>query len=143
MKTKRNKKGEFERDLLYRSFDEDLSTKKKIQLENSLKKSEALRMEKNQIQHMRGTLAGFKELSFSPFFVKRVVSRLKTSRPKNGLESLYLSMKSIFRPIAVAGTVLLLALLLYNIRLGDSLNSDEVLYASNATIQEILDIPLF
>lgn len=143
MKTKRNKKGEFERDLLYRSFDEDLSTKKKIQLENSLKKSEALRMEKNQIQHMRETLAGFEELSFSPFFVKRVVSRLKTSRPKNGLESLYLSMKSIFRPIAVAGTVLLLALLLYNIRLGDSLNSDEVLYASNATIQEILDIPLF
>ena len=130
-------------ELLYRSFDETLSEKQQKRLDEALHNSEELRREKDNGLQMRKSASETAKMSFKPFFAERVLNRVKAAQNKNGLEAFYLSLKVVFRQVAVVGAVIMLALLLYNIQIGDSLNSDEILFASDTAIEEILDSSLF
>ena len=143
MNNKENKRNKKILELLYRSFDRTLSEKQQKRLDEALKNSEELRQEKNRAIKLRKSASDIAKLSFNPFFAERVLSRIETVQSKNGLEAFYQSLKVVFRRVAVAGAVVMLVLLLYNFRIGDSLNSDEILYVSDTTIEEILDYSLF
>lgn len=143
MNNKENKRNKKILELLYRSFDRTLSEKQQKRLDEALKNSEELRQEKNRAIKLRKSASDIAKLSFNPFFAERVLSRIETVQSKNGLEAFYQSLKVVFRRVAVAGAVVMLVLLLYNFRIGDSLNSDEILYVSDITIEEILDYSLF
>ena len=71
------------------------------------------------------------------------MARIESLPKKNGLENFYQSLRAAFKRLVIAGAVILLALILYNFRMGDSLDSDEVFFASDLTLQEILDTSLF
>jgi len=129
--------------LLYRSFDETLSEKQQMRLDEALNNSEELRREKDRGLQMRKSASDTAKMSFKPFFAERVLNRIEAIQTKNGLEAFYQSLKAMFRQVAIAGAVIILALLLYNIQIGDSLNSDEILFASDTAIEEILDSSLF
>lgn len=143
MNNKENKRNKKILELLYQSFDRTLSEKQQKRLDEALKNSEELRQEKNRAIKLRKSASDIAKLSFNPFFAERVLSRIETVQSKNGLEAFYQSLKVVFRRVAVAGAVVMLVLLLYNFRIGDSLNSDEILYVSDITIEEILDYSLF
>lgn len=143
MNNKENKRNKKILELLYRSFDRTLSEKQQKRLDEALKNSEELRREKNRAIKLRKSASDIAKPSFNPFFAERVLSRIETVQSKNGLEAFYQSLKVVFRRVAVAGAVVMLALLLYNFQIGDSLNSDEILYVSDITIEEILDYSLF
>ena len=64
-------------------------------------------------------------------------------KKKNGYESFYETLLLMFRRFAIVGAAILLILLIYNLQTGDILSSEEILYASDFTFEEILNLPLF
>ena len=130
--------------LLYRSFDDDLNPEEKEHLDRALKESDELRKEKEQILAQRQALAESSETSFKPFFAARVMDRIDTLGPKNnGFESFYETLILMFRRFAIVGAAILLLLLIYNLQTGDIFSTEEIMFASDFTFEEILNLPLF
>jgi len=130
--------------LLYRSFDSELNPDEKEKLDQALRGSEELRMEKDRILAQRRAIAGGAASSFSPFFTERVMSKIESlDQKKNGVESFYETLLFMFRRFAIIGAAIGLLLLIYNLQTGDILSADDILYASDLTFEKILDLPLF
>lgn len=130
-------------ELLYRSFDDDLSEKEQNLLEDALKDSEELRREKTKIISQRQAISESAARSFKPYFAEIVMHRIDSLSEKNGLEKFYETLKAAFRRFAIAGAVILIALILYNLRIGENISSEEIFYASDTIVEEILNLPLF
>lgn len=64
-------------------------------------------------------------------------------KKENGLEAWYNTFKAIFRRFAVVGLVIMLLLITYNLSIDDSLSSEEVFFSSDATYEELQQLPLF
>lgn len=130
--------------LLYRSFDSDLDEKEKKLLEEAMKKSEDLRKEKEQIEAQRQAVSSSAIQSFKPFFAEKVMSRIHALGEKEDtLETFYESLKTVFQRFAIVGAVILIALISYNLIIGNGLSPDEAFYVSELTFEEILQLPLF
>jgi hypothetical protein len=130
--------------LLYRSFDEELKEKEKQHLEAAMKQSEELCLERDRILAQRQALAESSKHSFTPFFAERVMNRIESlSEKKNGIEAFYETLFAMFRRFALAGAAILIILLLYNLRTGDALSTDDIFYTSDVAIENIIDLPLF
>lgn len=129
--------------LLYRSFDDDLNEKERKELEEALKNSKELRQEREKILAQRKAVSESGAQSFEPFFAERVMAQIDALHEKAEMDSFYRTLKSVFRPFAIVGAVALVALIIYNLGIGDILSSDDVFFASNATFEEILQLPLF
>ena len=143
-----NKKGKGKNkkilELLYRSFDDNLEEKEQEQLAEALENSKELRKEKELIAAQRQFISDSAAQSFKPFFADRVMNRIKRiSEKKNTLETFYDTFKAVFQRFAIAGAVIMLALIIYNLGIGDSLSVEEIFYASDFTFEEILQLPLF
>jgi hypothetical protein len=143
MDNKRKKLDEKILELLYRSFDDDLSQKERDCLKKALEDSEELRLERAKIIEQRQAISGSAAPSFKPYFVEKVMQRIDSLSDKNGLEKFYETFKVMFRRFAIAGAVILIALVIYNLRIGENISSEEIFYASDVTIEEILELPLF
>jgi anti-sigma factor RsiW len=131
------------KELLYQSFDSDLNDEEKRILEEALRNSAELRKEKQEIQSQRQALSESAVRSFQPFFAERVMSRIGPASKANGLEMFYESLKAAFRRFVIAGAVIMIALLSYNVIRGDSVSSEEIFYASDTAAEEIIELPLF
>jgi hypothetical protein len=130
--------------LLYRSFDDELNPEEKEQLIEALKGSDELRKEKEQILAQRQALAASSAPSFKPFFPERVMSRIESlKKKKNGFESFHETLLLMFRRFAFLGFAILLLLLIYNLQTGDILSTEDIMFASDFTFEEILNLPLF
>lgn len=131
------------RKLLYRSLDEELNDKERDRMQKALKESEDLRKEKEEMLEQRRALAEC-SASFKPFFAERVMDRIVTlGEKKNGFESFYESLLWMFRRFAIVGAVILLLLLIYNLQARDIFSSGDIMFASDITFEQILDLPLF
>ncbi len=130
--------------LLYRSFDDELGEKEKNRLQEALYKSDALRKEKERILIQRQALAEIPKPAFRPHFAERVMGRIESlGKKNNGLETFYEILLFMFRRLALIGAGILLILLIYNFRTGDALSSDDIFYASDAAVEDIIGWPLF
>ena len=130
--------------LLYRSFDDELNEKELEQLEKALEQSEELQREKEHILAQRQALSKISALSFKPHFTERVMNRIEKLGPQNnGFESFYETLILMFRRFAIVGAAILLLLLIYNLQTGDILSTEEIMFASDFTFEEILNLPLF
>lgn len=130
--------------LLYRSLDSGLDAKDQNRLDNALEGSEELRLEKERILAQRQVLADSASPSFSPFFVERVMNRVERMSPKkNGLEAFYESFKAAFRKVAIVSASILVLLISYNVVKSDIVPEGELFFVADATMEEILDLPLF
>ena len=143
MDNKQKKKDEKIVELLYRSFDDDLSKKEQDFLEKALKDSEKLRRERDKIIAQRQALSETAAHSFKPYFAEKVMERIESLSDKNGLEKFYETFKAMFRRFAIAGAIILIALIIYNLRIGENISSEEIFYTSDLTIEEIQKLPLF
>ena len=144
MKKTKSKSEKRARELLYRSFDADLNKEEKILLDAALFKSEELRDEKRTVTAQRKAISESAAKSFEPFFAERVIGRIREmENGTNGFYSIYESLMRAFPKYALAGAVILLALVLYNLSLGDHISTDEIFYASDMTLEKIRNLPLF
>ena len=130
--------------LLYRSFDDELNEKERRQLEKAMEESEELQKEREQILAQRQALAASSRPSFKPDFAEQVMDRIESlGTKKNGFESFYETLLFMLRRFALVGAAILLLLLIYNLQTGDILSSEEIIFVSDFTFEEILNLPLF
>jgi polyphosphate kinase len=129
--------------LLYRSFDDNLTEKEQKQLTEALEKSEKLRQIKEEISALRQEISNSAAQSFKPFFAERVMSRINSlAKEEYAPEVFYKSLRSVFRPLAIACTLIMIVLLSYNLVKGKIISSDEIFYISETALEEILQLPL-
>ena len=134
------------KELLYRSFDGDLSVEENSILEEALVESAALREEKTEIEQQRFALAQSAEVTFGSMFAERVIQRISSPQKlENGMEAFYEAFKSMFKKIAIAGVATMFVLISYNLTVGDQgqVTEEEAFFASDSTYEELSRLPLF
>jgi len=125
---------------LYRSLDGTLRPRVKKRLETALARSPGLRAERKQILAEREEIAYGAARSFEPLFAERVWNRIQSQDQPT--EPFYESLKIVFRRFAVAGAIVVILLLSYNLGKKNSLHSDEIFYTADVTVENLLQLPL-
>lgn len=106
------------RELLYKSFESELSALEQAMLDRALAESDQLRAEKSDIEQLRAALVEQTPEGFGLGFVERVMGRLK--KRTFGLEgSLLEGLRASFRWVMAATVPVLIALALWNFKLVD------------------------
>ena len=123
--------------LLYRSFDEMLTQSEQLQLDNALAHSQELRDERNRIARMRSTISHSSAPSFQPFFAEKVMRRIRAVDSKQ--ERFFDSLIEVFRPVAIAATILFIALLSYNLFKSDKVTLASAFAEPEFTLEQSLD----
>jgi len=127
------------KELLYRSFDSELNAEEKRLLEEALAQSEELRQEKEMITSLRGNIKRSKSTSFNPHFVDRVMEKIHSIEMKDESEQLFDSLYVFFRPIAIAATVLIIAIAGYNISTTGNLSLEGALGVPEVSVDDVYD----
>ena len=123
-------------DLLYRSFDDQLTPEEQSQLEDALANSTTLQKEKERIAAMRKTVSESAVESFEPFFAERVMRQIHTEKG----EDFFASLLWAFRRIALAGAIAAILLLANNLSRGDDISLDSVLLMPQLTLEETWEL---
>ncbi len=129
-------------DLLYRSFDEELSKEEQIMLDKALASSLELNKEKDRIAEMRKAIAENAERSFKPFFSARVMQRIKADETEQ--DDFFTSLVWTFRRFAIIGAITIILLLANSILVDKSISIDTALAMPQLTLEDTwqLDIML-
>ncbi|MCU0646280.1 MAG: hypothetical protein MUC94_18735 [bacterium] len=125
------------RELLYRSFEDDLTPSEQQRLDRALAESEELRAEKHRIAAMRSMISESSDKTFHPFFAEKVLRQIREqSRPA---ESFFDSLIEVFRPVAIAVTILFIVLLSYNLFKSDSKSLASAFAEPEIKLEQALD----
>jgi hypothetical protein len=129
-------------ELLYRSFDDELTPEEQQQLDEELAGSSQLRREKERITTVRSALVKGAVRSFRPFFAERVMNAISSAeRAKNGVEVFFESLQFTFRRVALVGVTAIVLLLAFNfVRSGD-VSVAAALGMSQETLGDVLEAP--
>ena len=130
---------EKEIELLYRSFDDTLKPDEQKRLQEALANSKELRREKENIEAVRKALSSNKHQTFEPFFAERVMRRIKPVRQEKNGDVFYDSLFTIFRPIAITATFIILGIMSYNLVKTDQLSWEGVIAVQEVTLEEAFD----
>jgi hypothetical protein len=127
-------------ELLYRSFDAELSTEEQQQLEQALASSKQLTREKEELTRLRTIVSDEAAQSFKPFFAARVMRRIRSvpERAKNG-DLFFESLITFFKPVAIAAMILLLVLFSYNMGKSKNFTLAGAFAEPEITLEEVLD----
>ena len=121
-------------ELLYCSFDDELTQNEKELLEKALSKSEKLRQEKNNIAAMRATISKGTSQSFHPFFTEKVMRRIHEEEKVQ--DTFFESLVYMFRPVAIAAAILIAALISYNLIRSDQLSVASAFAEPEITLEQ-------
>lgn len=123
------------KNLLYSSFDKELNAEEKSGLEAALIENGALRQEKELLKEIRNSVRRTSVKSFSTGFVNRVIQRL--NEPEKNFDFF---VYKLFKPLAVAASFLIVALLSYNISTADQLTLENILAVPDISLSETADL---
>ncbi len=130
--------------LLYRSFDTDLSKKKNQRLQKALDDSKDLRDEKELILSRRKAVTDNAERAFRPYFADRLMAQIAAMGDKKNIqESFYDALIFGFKRLAVVGALVMIGLIFFNVIQGHIIPVDEVFFASDMALEEILNLSIF
>jgi anti-sigma factor RsiW len=130
-------------ELLYRSFDEELSAGEATELREALAASQELRHEKARIEKMRQAVAVCGADGFRPFFAERVMRRVADLREgRNGMWTLQEWLSRVFRRVAVVGAAVATGLLILNLVQADGISVAAAFGISEVPIEEMLEVPV-
>lgn len=122
--------------LLYESFDRELSEQEKTILNVALADSEELQKEKETIIQMRDKLSNQAEQRFSGSFVNRVMSEIqKLSEQKENYE-FFENVYMLFRPVIIAATVLIIAMVSLNFLKSEQISLEGAIAVPDVTISD-------
>ena len=88
--------------LLYESFDRNLSNREQDVLDKALADSIELQSERTHIIEMREKLSNSNEQKFEPFFADRVMTKVRESHNQNDSNEFFEGITLLFRPVAIA-----------------------------------------
>ena len=129
--------------LLYRSFDGPINDREKEALEKALRESEPLQQEKKRIENIRKSVTQAADSGFSPFFTDKVMREINNLNENVlNLESAAEWFISLFRKIAIAGSIAIIALLIYNATDISQISVSKIFGVPEITVEEIVE-PVF
>lgn len=102
-------------EILYRSFDSEINQDEQKQLKDALENSDELQNLKEDILKMRASLKQKDPKSFGYMFADKVMQRINVIEDKSTDELFFDSIISVFKPLAIAATFLLIFMFSYNI----------------------------
>lgn len=130
-------------EILYRSFDGELTADEQRELRDALAASEELRREKSQIEKMRQMGSASRQDAFRPFFTERVMRRVAGLREgSNGMWTLQDWLSRVFRRVAVAGAAVAVGLVVLNLVQAEQVSLTAAFGVSDAPIEEMLELPV-
>ncbi len=130
--------------LLYRSLDSPLKKRQEDRLSRALAGSPELRRQRDEIIAMRQALADGAGRSFRPGFADRTIRRLRSGPEReDSLAALVRAYAGAFKPVAIAGLVILAVLVSYNLANRDLMPRDAIFYASDLAVEKLLRVPVF
>jgi len=124
-------------DLLYRSFDDELTREEQQRLDKALSNSKELREEKIRIDQMRTVISDSCQESFHPFFAEKVMRQIREAERTQ--ESFFDSLIYVFRPVAIAATILFIVLMSYNLVKSDNISLASAFAVPEITLEHALD----
>jgi anti-sigma factor RsiW len=130
-------------DLLYHSFDGELTAGERKMLEDALAASEELRRERNDIMTMRKRISTGGPESFSPFFIERVMQRVATlTEAESGSRALQEWLVGAFKRVAIAGAAVAIGLVVFNLVQTEDVSFAAALGMSEISLEEMLELPV-
>ncbi len=124
-------------DLLYRSFDEQLSAEEQRKLDEALAQSPGLRHEKQVLEIIRNKLhRQMGSQKFRPFFAERVMAEI---RARSRQEPFWESLVAVFRPVAIAAAIAMVAIIGYNLTQSKTISVTSALGEPEITMEQMLD----
>lgn len=127
------------RNFLYRSFDGKLRKEDQNLLEEALSRSPNLSREKRQIEIMRKRLVLQTHFSFRERFADRVMVQIKLLKTMDVGALFHESVFQFFRPMAIAATILIIAMISYNLVKSDRVSWEDVMVVPEVTIEDAYD----
>ena len=125
-------------ELLYRSFDHELSPEEQQRLEEALASSAELRQKRTDIEKVRAAVARSRAREFRPLFAERVMGRVSAIR-KNGQEEFLRSLVAVFRPVALAAAMLAITLTTFNLAKSDRKSVYTAFAGPEVSMEQALD----
>jgi len=131
------------RNLLFRSFDDDLSASEKKKFEKELAASESLQQEYEALQDMRVILARQK-YAFRVGFKNRVLARIADEKkPLFQKPEFNSSLYSMFKRVAITGVAAIVIILLSLYLSGETISLDTVTGKSIHSDEDLVSILLY
>jgi hypothetical protein len=129
---------------LIRSMDTDLPAPERARLEAALEEMEDLRRTRDELLAVRRAAADSATPGFAPGFSDKVLAGTRSAvRKPQTADVVFDSFKTIFKPLAVASAILLVLLVTYSVTRGDLIPRGEIYYASDITLNKILQLSSF
>ncbi len=129
--------------LLYRSFDTELTSDESAQLNQALARSEELRAEKERIEEMRLLVHTSGEKAFHPFFTEKVMSRIREQKQGRGREDAFFdALVGLFRPVVIGAAILFFGLISYNIIKSGEISLESAFAEPQVTLEQAIDLAL-
>jgi hypothetical protein len=129
-------------ELLYRSFDGELTPNENKILSSALNASLELREERERILEIRKTISSVKKPSFQPLFADRVIEKIfaLVNKPKR-IESIFDTLFTAFRPLAIASILIILIFVSINMFNSKEVSIESAFAVSNAeaTVEEAFE----
>ena len=131
--------------LLYRSFDDILNEKEQKKLDEALRNSQELQEEKKRAEKQRQAAAeSGSGLAFKPFFAERVMNRLRSEDKREPYREVFFeTLLGLFKRVALIGAAACIVIIAYNLAKGENLKTDDALFVTQVTYEEMLELPLF
>jgi len=129
-------------ELLYRSFDQDLSPEESDELRRALDGSEELRREKRKIELMRRVLSDSTCDSFGPFFVQRLMARIEASHVTEPGDAFSQALVRTFRWVALAAGLFIGVSMIRNVLITDKVSLTSLIGVPEITVEEVLEPPV-
>ena len=125
-------------ELLYRSFDGELSKKEHTIIMNALESSEELKKEQERIIKIRKNIAVGLNQTFQPPFADKIMRTIRSQKePQNRqIDEFFNALVLSFRKIAVAGALGALIILTTNFISGGEISLDTALALHNLNIED-------
>ena len=130
------------KDFLYRSFDSDLDQEEKRLLEKALSRSKELQREKEILVFLRQNIKRSVNAPFNPGFAERVMNKIKRQNQITENEQFFDSLFVLFRPIAIAATVLIIIIAGYNMSSTSQFSIEGALGIPEVTLDDVYDSSL-
>lgn len=127
-------------ELLYHSFDDDLSREEMKLLRSALKKSEELQEEKKRLVELRKSISLCSQDSFRPLFAERVMRKIQQMRKqKTPEEQFFKTLISEFRPVFIGALLLVIALISFNMIRNNRISLASAFAEPEVTLEEAYD----
>lgn len=137
MRNKNNRKKMI--DLLYKSFDAELTPSERKILEESLTNDPALRRENEQAGQVRAALRSLSGRRFEALFADRILVRLR----EEAEDDFFTSLLWVFRRMIVIGAATIILLMLNNVISSGDLSLDGAFGIPRPTLEEALSVNQF